>query len=81
MLELPALWQGSPNLLNAEKETYRKAVAVTAWRPGLKNTPYLFTLNLACPEEKWDTMGPLYAHAADSFRLVAPAKACTAKHS
>ncbi|KAK9839951.1 hypothetical protein WJX74_001041 [Apatococcus lobatus] len=66
--------QGSPNSQQTveSKESYRHALAVTGMRPGLKGTPYLYTLNLSCPEERWDELLPYYQQAIDSFRLVQP---------
>ena len=58
--------QGSPNLLSPERETYRRAAAVTAVREGSNDhVPYLYTLNFACPSETWDDMEPM-------FRKVSP---------
>jgi len=58
--------QGSPNLLSPERETYRRAAAVTAVREGSNDhVPYLYTLNFACPSETWDDMEPV-------FRKVSP---------
>ena len=68
------LLQGSPNMANPNKETYRHAVAVTAYRPGLKGVPYLYTLNLSCPDDAWDKYGTLYQQAAATFRLNEPSK-------
>jgi hypothetical protein len=42
--------QGSPTSYARERETYRHALAATAVRPGLDGTPYLYTLNLSCPQ-------------------------------
>lgn len=61
-------------MANKNKETYRHAVAVTAWRPGLKGTPYLYTLNLSCPDEEWGKYGKLYQQAAATFKLNEPSK-------
>ena len=53
--------QGSPNLLSPERETYRRAAAVTAVREGTNDhVPYLYTLNFACPSETWDDMEPMF---------------------
>lgn len=66
--------QGSPNTQQTveSKESYRHSLAVTGMRPGLKGTPYLYTLNLSCPEERWEELFPYYQQAIDSFRLVQP---------
>lgn len=66
--------QGSPNLLSSSRETYRHAMAVTASRPGLDGTPYLYTLNLSCPQEKWAELEPGYRAAVASFTLATPGK-------
>jgi hypothetical protein len=62
--------QGSPSLANRNKETYRHCWSVTSYRPGMDGTPYLYTLTLSCPDEEWPNLGPLYAQAQQSFRLV-----------
>ena len=57
--------QGSPNLLSPERETYRRAAAVTACREGSNDhMPYLYTLNFACPSETWDDMEPVFRKAS-----------------
>ena len=57
--------QGSPNLLSPERETYRRAAAVTAVREGRNDhVPYLYTLNFACPSEIWDDMEPMFRKAS-----------------
>ena len=61
-------------MANPNKETYRHAVSVTAWRAGMKGTPFLYTLNLSCPDEDWDTFGQLYQEAAGTFKLNEPGK-------
>lgn len=44
--------QGSPNRLSpTAKETFRHALSVTTVRDGSDGTPYLFTYNIACPDE------------------------------
>ena len=53
--------QGSPNLANSGKETYRRALAVTATRAGLQDgVEYLYTLNLACPQDLWEDLEPVF---------------------
>jgi hypothetical protein len=43
--------QGSPTPQQQRStETYRHALAVTAVRPASDGTPFLYTLNLSCPE-------------------------------
>lgn len=42
--------QGSPTTAERRNETYRHALAATTVRPGMDGTPYLYTLNLSCPE-------------------------------
>ena len=66
--------QGSPTPDDQRKETYRHSLAVTAWRPGLGGTPYLYTLNLACPEREWADMQPVFAATVDSFELLTPSR-------
>ena len=57
--------QGSPNLLSPERETYRRATAVTARgeRGAMTMSPYLYTLNFACPSEIWEDMEPMFRKA------------------
>lgn len=64
--------QGSPNLRTASRESYRHALAVTAARPGLGGSPFLFTLNLACPQELWAELEGPFQKAVQSFGLVQP---------
>lgn len=53
--------QGSPNLANPGKETYRRALSVTSTRTGLNDgVEYLYTLNLACPQDLWDDLQPVF---------------------
>ena len=66
--------QGSPTLLNKDKESYRHAVAVTSWRNGKNGEPFLYTLNLACPEERWPDLEPMFQQSIASFRLTSPTK-------
>lgn len=66
--------QGSPNMANPKKETFRHAIAVTGWRSGLKGTPFLYTLNLSCPDENWDKYGGMLQQAAATFKLNDPGK-------
>lgn len=47
---------------------------MTSWRAGKDGKPYLYTLNLACPEERWAELGGLYHQAADSFKLTPTTK-------
>lgn len=69
------LSQGSPTPLERSKETYRHALAVTAVRPGMDGTPYLFTLNLSCRQEMWDDLQPVFQRCVDSFKLDTPSAA------
>ena len=66
--------QGSPNLYSRTKETYRHALAVTASRPGLNGSTYLYTLNLSCPQELWNDVENGFKQSVDSFRLLPPGK-------
>lgn len=62
--------QGSPTITNRGRESYRHALAVTSWRPAMDGTPYLYTLNLSCPEELWGELEPLFRRAVDSFVML-----------
>lgn len=61
--------QGSPTPQNTSRETYRHAWTATTYRPGMDGTPYLYTLNLACPQELWDDLEPVFKHALATFQL------------
>jgi len=39
-------------------------------RPGLDGTPFLYTLNLSCPQELWDDVSAGFAKSVESFRLL-----------
>ena len=52
----------------------RHAWSVTSSRPGLDKSPYLYTLTLSCPDEKWPTLGPIYDTCQKSFRLTPTTK-------
>lgn len=68
--------QGSPSTFTpSERETFRRGSSVTTWRAGKDGKPYLYTLNLACPEERWAELGGLYHKAAETFKLTPPTKA------
>ncbi len=47
---------------------------MTGTRPALDESPYLYTLTLSCPDERWPTLGSLYEECQKSFRLVPPTK-------
>eukprot|EP00882_Tetradesmus_deserticola_P013060 GHRQ01013852.1.p1 GENE.GHRQ01013852.1~~GHRQ01013852.1.p1 ORF type:complete len:310 (+),score=111.44 GHRQ01013852.1:555-1484(+) len=70
--------QGSPTVANPKAETYRHALAVTTTRPGLDGQPYLYTLNMSCPQSMWADMADGFKAAVDSFVLLAPTNAYTA---
>eukprot|EP00192_Tetraselmis_astigmatica_P021173 CAMPEP_0117682430 /NCGR_PEP_ID=MMETSP0804-20121206/19656_1 /TAXON_ID=1074897 /ORGANISM="Tetraselmis astigmatica, Strain CCMP880" /LENGTH=296 /DNA_ID=CAMNT_0005492543 /DNA_START=14 /DNA_END=904 /DNA_ORIENTATION=- len=61
--------QGAPNLSSGRLESFRHALAVTTVRPGLNGSPYLYTLNLACPDTIWDNLEPVFREAVNSFEL------------
>lgn len=64
--------QGSPTLRALSRETYRHALAVTAVRPGLDGTPFLYTLNMSCPQDLWEDVQPGFVQGVASFRLLPP---------
>lgn len=67
--------QGSPSTFTpTDRESFRRGASVTSWRAGKDGKPYLYTLNLACPEERWAELGKLYHKAAESFKLTPPTK-------
>ena len=70
--------QGSPSTFTpTDRESFRRGASVTSWRAGKDGKPYLYTLNLACPEERWAELGKLYHKAAESFKLTPPTKVST----
>ncbi|KIY93318.1 PsbP domain-containing protein 5 [Monoraphidium neglectum] len=62
--------QGSATSFDRSPETFRHAVAATTVRPGLDGTPYLYTLNLSCPEGLWEDLSPRFLDSIESFRLL-----------
>lgn len=62
--------QGSPTVANPRPETFRHALAVTTTRPGLDGKPYLYTLNLSCPQGLWSELSGPFQQAVDSFKLM-----------
>ncbi|EFJ45610.1 hypothetical protein VOLCADRAFT_105895 [Volvox carteri f. nagariensis] len=62
--------QGSPTITTRTRESYRHSLAVTSWRPAMDGTPYLYTLNLSCPEDLWPDLEPLFRRSAESFTLL-----------
>ncbi|GMH40436.1 hypothetical protein BSKO_08340 [Bryopsis sp. KO-2023] len=66
--------QGSPTPTDSSRETFRHQYSVTSVRPGQNGEPYLYTLNVSCPEEIWDDLGPLLGACITSFRLTTPVK-------
>ena len=73
------LAQGSPSERSVvsktgAKETYRHAWASTGVRNGKKgdgSDPYLYTLNLSCPQDLWPLLGDAFRAAVESFELEA----------
>ena len=53
-------------------------MAVTTVRKGQSGAPFLYTLNMSCPDDLWFVLGPLYQQAADSFRLNQPTRVSAA---
>eukprot|EP00468_Gymnochlora_sp_CCMP2014_P009851 CAMPEP_0167764684 /NCGR_PEP_ID=MMETSP0110_2-20121227/14198_1 /TAXON_ID=629695 /ORGANISM="Gymnochlora sp., Strain CCMP2014" /LENGTH=276 /DNA_ID=CAMNT_0007652173 /DNA_START=185 /DNA_END=1015 /DNA_ORIENTATION=- len=47
----------------------RHNLAVTAARPGLDGSLYLYSLNMGCPETIWEDLKPSFYEAAKSFRI------------
>ena len=70
------LSQGSPSerSYDGARETYRHAWAVTGVRAGERGDPFLYTLNLSCPQDLWPRLGPAFEAAAASFELPPPGK-------
>ena len=55
----------------------RHAWSVTSTRPALDKSPYLYTLTLSCPDERWPALGPIYEECQKSFRLTPTTKVLT----
>merc|ERR1711920_834688 len=52
------------------KDTYRHGLAVSAVRLGLFDAmPYIYTLNISCPESFWSEVSIPFSQAINSFRL------------
>ena len=64
--------QGSPTPLSTRRETYRHSLAVTTERAGVSGAPFLYTLNLACPNELWGEVEEGFRQAVASFELLPP---------
>ncbi|KAI3425257.1 hypothetical protein D9Q98_009025 [Chlorella vulgaris] len=64
--------QGSPTMRTIARETYRHALAVTAVRPGENGTPFLYTLNMSCPQDLWEDAQGGFARGVASFKLLQP---------
>ncbi|KXZ53907.1 hypothetical protein GPECTOR_6g825 [Gonium pectorale] len=62
--------QGSPTITTRSRESYRHSLAVTSWRAGLDGSPYLYTLNLSCPEDLWPELEPLFKRSVEAFTLL-----------
>jgi hypothetical protein len=73
LLSRPASLQGSPTLVNTQSQTYRHALAVTAWRPAMDGTPFLYTLNVAC---RWAPAFVLLGLPAPHNQRLARSTAC-----
>lgn len=72
------LAQGSPSersvaAKGGAKETFRHSWASTGVRYGKggkkDGTPYLYTLNLSCPQDLWPTLSEAFRASAESFEL------------
>jgi len=61
--------QGSPTMLSSTGTTYRHARAVTVMREGLDRVPFLYTLNISCPQERWEDLEEPFLRAVESFKL------------
>ena len=64
--------QGSPTLLSSSGTTYRHARAVTVMREGLDHEPFLYTLTISCPQERWEDLQEPFMRAVESFKLEKP---------
>lgn len=63
---------GSPTMFDKSKNTTRVGLSVTATRPGLEGTDFLYTLSLACPSVLWDDVQGGFKNCIDSFTLLPP---------
>eukprot|EP00955_Chlamydomonas_euryale_P017775 189838-Chlamydomonas_euryale.AAC.2 len=62
--------EGSPTMVERSKETYRHALAVSAVRPAMDGTPYIYTLNMSCRQDQWDDLAPLFEESIKDFQLI-----------
>lgn len=67
------LQQGSTNVFDTRRETYRQALSVTTERPG-KGQSFLYTLNLSAPSAAWPEVREGFQRAVESFTLLDTAK-------
>jgi hypothetical protein len=56
-------------MLSSTGTTYRHARAVTVMREGLDHEPFLYTLNVSCPQERWEDLEEPFMRAVESFKL------------
>ncbi|KAI8466368.1 MAG: lumen targeted protein [Monoraphidium minutum] len=66
--------QGSATSYDRSMTTFRHALAVTTVRAGMDGSPYLYTLNLSCPESLWEDLSPRFLESVQSFRLLPPTR-------
>ena len=66
--------QGSPNMSTPSAQTYRRAISVTAVRKAESGTPFLYTLTLQCPEQRWSDLEGPFRYACTSFALRKPGR-------
>jgi hypothetical protein len=64
--------QGSPTLASTSRETYRHSLAVTAARQAEGGSLFLYTLNMAGPQDRWAELETVFRHGTASFTLTSP---------
>jgi hypothetical protein len=68
------LAQGSPTIGANAPTTYRRAMSVTMVRTSESGLPFLYTLTVQCPENKWAEWGPDLIASVNSFALDVPSR-------
>jgi hypothetical protein len=64
--------QGSATIASKARETYRHSLAVSGVRPGLGGEPFIYTLNVSCPEARWGALRGAIEASVAGFRLTPP---------
>ncbi len=66
-------WMAVPNCTPSTRATHclpraLPLLSYAAVRPGLDGSPYLYTLNMSCPQELWGDLEAAFQRGVESFR-------------